>query len=198
MGQWPPEVRVQGSEAGQGEAGLSSASSQAAAFLRPQGRWEEDERAALTWENPLLCCSGWAQDQVQVKSGGTKEEQSVHPQHQGEGIGVLGQSSWHPRASCTPAALGQGIPQGPGSHRGGRVHIFSRGRVHCTDSLGPERTGSTPSGSVSLQSALPTPSPEFFTVGSVPCPVQTGPPLCPAAQQVPLVELGKLFRAPGW
>ena len=81
---------MQGSEAGEGGAGYLLASSQAAAFLRPQGRWEEDERAAITWENPLLCFSGWAQDQVQVMGGGTKEEQSVHPAPGGRGDWGLG------------------------------------------------------------------------------------------------------------
>ena len=93
---------MQGSEAGEGGAGYLLASSQAAAFLRPQGRWEEDERAAITWENPLLCFSGWAQDQVQVMGGGTKDEQSVHPAPGGRGDWGLGPSSLAPTCLLYP------------------------------------------------------------------------------------------------
>ena len=59
--------------------------------------------------------------------------------------GERGPRSWakFPGTHVPPVplpALGQGIPQGPGTHGGGSISS-PWGRVHCTDSLGPERTG---------------------------------------------------------
>lgn len=117
--------------------------------------------------------------------------------------GERGPGSWakFPGTHVPPVplpALGQGIPQGPGSHRAGHPHLLPREEYTVLTPWGPRELGSTPHiSSVSLQSRPAYTFSRILHCGVCALPSPDWSSLCPAAQQVPLVELGKLFRALG-
>lgn len=129
--------------------------------------------------------------------GGDKGRAVSTPSTRGRGDRGLGPSSLAPTCLLYPCLhWARASHAGSGSHRA-EVHIFSPGKSTLLTPWGPRELGSTPhNSSVSLQSPCLHLLPNSSLWGL--CPAQSRLVLlCPAAQQVPLVELGKLFRALG-